>query len=211
MTGEVHAVETIDLPLTHVEASREYDPAITANPERFGALAVLFSYVEDRKLYDDLRRIRRLIITLSLVPIAVIGWRIALAVQAQSINNLPLDILKIIFFFVLLIGIVAIVGVHLFKKDIEELLAQLEQEAVFGRDMARFYLPLAREELKDINKKIKAYGEEAETTPSHTEILKNIMPLISFAFKKETSIIRWAIAGLRAYKTLSSIFKKPGS
>jgi|AGTN01.3.fsa_nt_gi hypothetical protein len=211
MTGEVHAVEKIDLPLTHVEGVREYDPAITANPERFGALALLFSYVEDRKIYDDLRRLRRLIITLSLIPIGVIAWRIALAVQANSINHLGLDILKIIFFFVLLVGVVAIVGVHLFKKDIETLLMQLEQEAVFGRDMARFYLPMAREELKDINKKIQSYKEDAEKTPSQTEIIKNIMPLISFAFKKETSVIRWAIAGLRAYKTLSSIFKKPES
>lgn len=211
MSGEVHAVETIDLPITHVEAVREQDPAITANPERFGALAILFSYIEDRKIYDDLRRLRRLIITLSLVPMGIIGWRIFLAVQANSINDLALDILKIIFFFVLLIGIVIVVGVHLFKKDIESLLVQLEQEAVFGRDMARFYMPMAREELKELNKKIMSYKEEAETTPTQAEILKNIMPLISFAFKKETSVIRWAIAGLRAYKTLSSIFKKAES
>lgn len=211
MTGEVHAVETIDLPITHVEATREHDPAITANPERFGALALMFSYIEDRRIYDDLRRLRRLIITLSLVPIGVIAWRIFLAVQANSINDLALDILKIVFFFVLLTGIVFIAGIHLFKKDIESILMQLEQEAVFGRDMARFYMPMAREELKELNKKIMAYKEETETTPSQAEIIKNFMPLISFAFKKETSVIRWAIAGLRAYKTLSSIFKKPES
>src|SRR5215831_8132373 len=98
MTGEVPAVETIELPITHVEAVQVADTAITANPERFGVLALLFSYIEERKIYDDLRRLRRLIITLSLIPIAVITWRVFLAWQAQSLVALPMDILKIIFF-----------------------------------------------------------------------------------------------------------------
>jgi hypothetical protein len=209
MTGEIPAAEKIILPERVVDVE-VFDSAITANPERFGALAMLFSYVEERKIYDDLRRVRRLLITLSLIPAAVIGWRIFIAVQAQSFADLPLDILKIIFFFILVTGCGAIVVLHLFRKDLEELLMQLEHEATLGRDMARFYLPMAREELKDLNSKIQSYKEEPQA-PTQTEILKNIMPLISFVLKKETSLIRWGLAGLRAYKTLSSIFKKPES
>lgn len=186
-------------------------PRISNQADRYGALAEAFLFVEEKRIYEVFAQIKGYIAMFVIVLLIPIGARVAYRV----INHYPfagtlVDVVKILFIYVLLGGLGILIGVWIYRHKIMELLAQLEDLAYFGDDMARFYMPYARSELKDLNQRINAHKHDP-TIPSTVEVVRDLWPFINMILKRDPNIIKWGTVGLRVYKTLSAFFKGPNT
>lgn len=182
-------------------------PRISNQPDRYGALSEAFLFVEEKRLDELFAKLKGYAIMGVIVLMLPIAGRIAYRVM----NNYPLtgtvmDVAKIIFIYVLTALLGILIGVWIYRHKIMEILAQLEDLAYFGDDMARFYMPYARSELKDLNERINSYKNDP-IVPSSVEIARDLWPIISMVMKRDPNMIKWAKVGLKVYKTLSAFFK----
>ncbi len=186
-------------------------PRISNQMDRYGALSEAFLFVEEKRIYEIFAKLKgyiALFVIALLIPIvARVAYRI--------FNHYPfagtvVDVLKILFIYVLVGGLGILLGVWIYRHKIMEILAQLEDLAYFGDDMARFYMPYARSELKDLNQRINSHKNDP-MIPSTVEVVRDLWPFISMILKRDPNIIKWGTVGLKVYKTLSAFFKGPST
>ncbi|MDZ4836259.1 MAG: hypothetical protein SGJ27_20970 [Candidatus Melainabacteria bacterium] len=182
-------------------------PLISNQPERFGALSEAFLFVEEKRLYDLIGKVK----IYSVVAGILLAIPIALHVGYRIYTNAPfagtiLDVAKILVVYFLIGSCLVLTGFSLYRHKIMELLAQLEDLAYFGDDMARFYMPYMRTELKDFNEKIRKHNS-TPGMPSSMEIFRDLWPVINLLLKRDPDIIKWGRVGMKAYKSISALFK----
>jgi hypothetical protein len=182
-------------------------PLISNQPDRFGALSEAFLFVEEKRLFEYLGKLKFYsIIAVILLALPIIGHVATRLNSHDPTAGIVLDVAKILLVYVLIGSVAALSGFFLYRHKIMELLAQLEDLAYFGDDMARFYMPYLRSEMKDFNEKIRKY-EQGPATPSSIDIMKDVWPVVSMLLKHDTDIIKWGKVGMKAYKALSVFFK----
>jgi len=182
-------------------------PLISNQPERYGALSEAFLFVEEKRIFDLLNEGKKYAFfagVLLMIPIA--GFVAARIMTGEPLAGTLMGVAKIIFSYFLLGGTGALAGIWYFRHKIMEILAQLEDLAYFGDDMARFYMPYARSELKDLNERLRKHQEDP-TMPSTVEIARDLWPVVQMILKRDPNVIKWASVGLKVYKTVSAFFK----
>lgn len=184
-----HAVET---------AMRPTHPMISNQPERFGALSAAFLFVEEKRLHDLIAKARNIGIWVALVLSIPIIFRLC---QVDHVEGMLMDVTKIIFSYVLFGSIGALGAIFVYRHKIMQLLFELEEVAMLSKEMAHFYMPYARDELKGLNKKLNKHKEEP-TVPSGFELAKEFWPVLSLFLKKEQNLLRWGMAGAKAVQTM---------
>ncbi len=182
-------------------------PLISNQPDRFGALSEAFLFVEEKRIYELFGKLK----FYSVVAAVLLAIPIAIHLYVRFAAGAPLtgtalDIAKILIVYVLIGSVLALIGFFMYRHKIMELLAQLEDLAYFGDDMARFYMPYVRSELKEFNDKIRK-AKDAPDEPNPVEIMKDLWPVVSMLLKRDADILKWGKVGMRAYKTLSTFFK----
>lgn len=182
-------------------------PLISNQPDRFGALSEAFLFVEEKRIYELFGKVK----FYSVVAAVLLAIPIAIHLYVRFAAGAPLtgtvlDVAKILIVYVLIGSVLALVGFYMYRHKIMELLAQLEDLAYFGDDMARFYMPYVRSELKEFNDKIRK-AKDAPDEPNPVEIMKDLWPVVSMLLKRDADILKWGKVGMRAYKTLSTFFK----
>ncbi len=182
-------------------------PLISNQPDRFGALSEAFLFVEEKRIYEIIGKVK----FYSLIAAVVLAIPIAIHLYLRFAANAPLpgtvmDVAKILILYVLIGSVGALTGFFIYRHKIMELLAQLEDLAYFGDDMARFYMPYVRSEMKDFNERIRKLKDEP-AVPNSMEIMKDLWPVVSLLLKRDADILKWGKVGMKAYKVLSSFFK----
>jgi hypothetical protein len=182
-------------------------PLISNQPDRFGALSEAFLFVEEKRLYELLGKLKMYsVIAIILLALPIVGHVAMRFASNEPMAGTVLDVVKILLVYVLVGSVAALSGFFLYRHKIMELLAQLEDLAYFGDDMARFYMPYVRSEMKDFNEKIRKH-KEAPELPSSLDIMRDVWPVVSLLLKRDTDLIKWGKVGLKAYKALSVFFK----
>jgi hypothetical protein len=181
-------------------------PRISNQPDRYGALSEAFLFFEEKRLYEVGGKLKGYIgLALFVLAIPIVA-NTAYHIMTNRLEGTVMDIAKIILIYVLTGGLGALIGLWIYRHKIMELLAQLEDLAYFGDDMARFYMPYARSELKDLNERLNKHKQDP-TIPSTFEVARDVWPVISMILKRDPNIIKWGTVGLKVYKTLSAFFK----
>jgi hypothetical protein len=118
-----------------------------------------------------------------------------LAVVALLTRFQLLDFAKVFFIAVAwLVTIVSLIVVNQ-QKNINALLFAIEDEAGHVRDESVMLIRAGQAGIRSLNKKV--YGEDAPNQfLTASELFKSIGPLALMFLKHETSIFRWAPAGL---------------
>lgn len=186
-------------------------PLISNQPERFGALSEAFLFVEEKRLYELFARAKWYAI-LSAVLLAIpIVIHVAIRVSShEPLNGIAMDVLKIIFSYLMIGSIGALVGIFVYRRKIMEILNQLEDLAYFGDDMARFYMPYLRSELREFNERMNRHKQDP-TIPTSLEIVRDLWPVVSMLLKRDPNILNWGKVGFKVYKTVSAFFKGQNS
>ena len=192
---------------------------VSEHPEKFGPLAQLFLFIEERKLYEY----RDQLVMISCVFAGILSIPIILyTVNYLYINGITtgdwqriisggllVDIVKILMIYALIGVIGALVLVFKFRSELMLELQQAEEYAYLGRDMTKMYMPIYREQLRELNAKIGAATRDS-TIPTGLELAKDLVPLVSLLLKKEPNMLKWGLSGLKVYRTLSSFLRNKG-
>ncbi len=174
-------------------------PLVSNQPERYGALSEAFLFIEEQRLCGLIAKLKRIAIVVAVLLMIPIVWRLC---QFDHMQNAFLDVIKIIFCYVLVGSSGLMIGVFLYRQKILQLLAELQDLAEFGEDFARFYMPYAREELRAINAKLTRHKQDP-SMPTSFELAKEFWPVLLLLVKKEQNLLRWGMAGVKALKSLS--------
>ena len=151
-----------------------------------------------------------LLILVALLSLPVL-WRIYYEFFQHKTHKLWLDVLKILFVYTFVSTIGGMIILRVYLNKIMSTLYQMEEAAFKGRDLARFYLPQARDELRHVRDRIASHNKEADA-PSAADIAKTVMPVIGMLLKNEQNLLRWGMSGMKVYKTVSAFLKgKPGA
>lgn len=184
-------------------ALRPAYPLVSNQPDRYGLLSEAFLFIEERRLYNLIARLKRIAIIIA-IPLSVpIIWRLS---QIDHLEGGFLDVAKILFIYILIGTSLLLLGVFIYRQKILQLLFELEELAEFGEDFARFYMPYAREELRALNAKLTRHKQDP-TIPTSLELVKEFWPVIFMFFKKEQNLLRWGLAGVKALKSLSEFLE----
>lgn len=200
------SIEPMDTTVVETHSKPSY-PLISNQPDRFGALSEAFLFVEEKRLYELMDKAK----FWSIVAGGIAALPIIIHLYFRFASGAPfagtvMDIAKMVVCEVLFLSLLALGALFYFRHKIMQLLGQLEDLAYFGDDMARFYMPYARSELKEFNDKIRKHREQPDM-PSSIEIMKDVWPVISLLLKRDANILHWGKVGMKAYKALSSFFK----
>ncbi len=183
---------------------------VTDNPEKFGALAEAFAFVEERRIYDLIASARglaiKVAIVLSLPIIAYSAYYVSPIGPGILSGGLVLGIVKIVTIYAFSALIVALLVIWRYGKSIIYYLEMAEEYAQLGRDITALYMPVYREQLKELNEKLVRHGQEP-VGPNGVDLAKELMPFVTLFLKKEKSILKWGLTGLKLYKTISKFFK----
>ena len=194
-------------------AKLELTPAtnkVTDSPDKFGVLAEAFTFLEERRIYDIIANIRGKLIVLvtflSLPILAYAGYYVSPLGPGILSGGLLMGVLKILTFYTLVALILVLAAIGVYGKSIIHYLELAEEYAQLGRDMTALYMPVYREQLKELNEKLLKQKYQADI-PTAADLAKDLMPFVSLFLKKEKNIIKWGLTGLRVYKTVSKFFK----
>ncbi|MBI1271725.1 hypothetical protein GC174_14955 [bacterium] len=196
---------SLDLP-TEVEtkkAARQGKPplVISDNPEVFGGLSQGFRFVKEKTHRHYLRLAMLALGLLAMIPVAFIAFRVYLEFAGSGNGRLFLDIVKILFISAALIAIVALAALPFAYKKLKNLLIDMEEVALFGRDFALFNLPIYRQQLVQLNEKLKGEGSE-EAVASGLDMVKDLLPVIKLLMAKEKNFLKWGMSGFKMLKKL---------
>lgn len=182
-------------------------PLISNQPERFGALSEAFLYIEEKRYEEVMAKIKGISLVVGIILLIPIAGRIAWRVMNNSFfPGTMVDIIKILVVYVALAIIGALIACWKYRDKIMEILLQLEDLAWFGDDLARFYMPYVRGELKEFNERLTKAKQEPDL-PTGVDLAKELWPVISLIIKRDPNILKWGKVGLKAFKTLSVFFK----
>ncbi len=182
-------------------------PLISNQPERFGALSEAFLYIEEKRYEEVLNRIKGMSILVGILLLIPIAGRVAWRVINNTVfPGTIVDIVKILVVYVAIAIIAALIACWKYREKIMEILLQLEDLAWFGDDLARFYMPYVRGELKEFNERLTKARQDPEL-PTGVDLAKELWPIVSLILKRDPNILKWGKVGLKAFKTLSVFFK----
>ena len=85
------------------------------------------------------------------------------------------------------------------------LLIEVEEVALFGRDFALFNLPIYRQQLVDLKEKLK--GTDKEEVISGLDIVKDLAPIFKMFMAKDKSLLKWGMSGFKMFKKLKSFIE----
>lgn len=197
---------SLDLP-TEVDetkqAARQGKPplVISENPEVFGGLSQGFRFVKEKTHRHYLRLAVLALGLLAMIPVAFIAFRVYLEFAGSGNGRLFLDIVKILFISAAVIAIVALAVLPFAYKKLKNLLIDMEEVALFGRDFALFNLPIYRQQLVQLNEKLKGEGSE-EAVASGLDMVKDLLPVIKLLMAKEKNFLKWGMSGFKMLKKL---------
>ncbi|MGD9683077.1 MAG: hypothetical protein AB7W16_17950 [Candidatus Obscuribacterales bacterium] len=177
---------------------------ISEHPEQFGKLSLLFWTFAGFRPSRYLRYIPwivLLVITILGLPIA---FRFYVESKGEPTGRVWLDSAKIIFIYVTITFSVALIAAGIYYKRLKRDLEEFEELAFLGRDFARFNLPYYRQEIKQLNEKLA--GTNKEEVLTGIDMFKDLMPVINLLMAKEKNLLKWGLSGLKALKTVKSIF-----
>ncbi len=182
-------------------------PLISNQPERFGALSEAFLYIEEKRYEEVINKIKGISILVGILLLIPIIGRVTWRVMNNTVfPGTVVDIVKIL----LVYAVVAIIGTLIaywkYRDKIMEILLQLEDLAWFGDDLARFYMPYVRGELKDFNERLTKAKQDPDL-PTGMDLAKDLWPVVSLIIKRDPNLLKWGQVGLKAFKTLSVFFK----
>ncbi len=197
---------SLDLP-TEVDetkqAVRQGKPTlvISDNPEVFGGLSQGFRFVKEKTHRHYLRLAVLALGLLAMIPAAFIAFRVYLEFAGTGNGRLFLDIVKILFISAAVIAIVALAVLPFAYKKLKNLLIDMEEVALFGRDFALFNLPIYRQQLVQLNEKLKGEGSE-QAVASGLDMVKDLLPVIKLLMAKEKNFLKWGMSGFKMLKKL---------
>lgn len=186
--------------------SRSGSLVISENPEVFGGLSAGFTFV---KKQEHRKLISKGVIALTLVamiPVSFIAYRIYLEFFTQGNGRMLLDIVKILFITGAAFTILFFIILPFTYKAILKKLIEVEEVALFGRDFALFNLPIYRQQLVQLNEKLKGGGEN-EAVMSGLDLVKDLVPVVKLLMAKEKNLLRWGMSGFKMLKNLKNFFE----
>ena len=105
----------------------------------------------------------------------------------------------------------SIVGLVVFPfiyKDLKDALIDIEEVALFGRDFALFNLPIYRQQLVELNKKLAGKDEMGRTgLENGLNIVKDLAPVLKLLMAKDKSLFKLGISGFKMFKNLKTFFE----
>ena len=194
-----------DLP-TEIETKKAARPGkpplvISENPEIFGGLSQGFRFVKEKNHRHYLQLAIIALVILAMIPVAFIAVRVYLEYAGSGNGKLFVDIVKILFISAAFVAIVALAVLPFAYKKLKNLLIDMEEVALFGRDFALFNLPIYRQQLVQLNEKLKGEGSE-EAVASGLDMIKDLMPVIKLLMAKEKNFLKWGMSGFKMLKKL---------
>ncbi|MBX9667451.1 MAG: hypothetical protein K2X93_07520 [Candidatus Obscuribacterales bacterium] len=182
-------------------------PLISNQPERFGALSEAFLYIEEKRYEEVINKIKGISIFVGILLLIPIIGRVTWRVMNNTVfPGTVVDIVKILLVYAVVAIIGALIAYWKYRDKIMEILLQLEDLAWFGDDLARFYMPYVRGELKDFNERLTKAKQDPDL-PTGMDLAKELWPVVSLIIKRDPNLLKWGQVGLKAFKTLSVFFK----
>lgn len=91
------------------------------------------------------------------------------------------------------------------SKTWERQLAVVETECDSARDNAMLQARVARQQLQDFRVRLSKRPDKAEMEVIG-DLVKQAMPVMTLLFKKETSLVKWGLAGAKLAKSAFEFF-----
>lgn len=130
---------------------------------------------------------------------------IALAVPVFLQPNLVSAAKVIMFYFMLVVGVISLT-IFFFQGWILEKLMLAEDIADMVQDEATVQLALVNHKLADLNYRL-VERHDASTTEALPAFLKNLTPFAMLFLNKEKSMVRWAMLGMKFAKSAMELYK----
>ena len=181
---------------------------ISENPEIFGKMSDGFQFFKNKKHRDYLKLAIIALAVLTLIPVAFIAFRIYLEFFVQGNGRWIIDSVKILFIYGFVLSIVGLVVFPFIYKDLKDALIDIEEVALFGRDFALFNLPIYRQQLVELNKKLAGKDEMGRTgLENGLNIVKDLAPVLKLLMAKDKSLFKLGISGFKMFKNLKTFFE----
>lgn len=178
---------------------------ISENPEQFPKFASGFQFVKEQKHREYIRLAIIALTIIALIPICCIAFRIYLEFSGSGNGLWLVDTVKILFIFFTVIFAITLVALGIFRNQILDLLIEVEEVCLFGRDFALFNLPIYREQLIQLREKLK--GNEEEEAMSGLDFIKDLAPVVKLLMAKEKSLFKWGVSGFKMFKKLKTFME----
>lgn len=130
---------------------------------------------------------------------------IALAVPVFLQPNLVSAAKVIMFYFMLVVGVISLT-IFFFQGWILEKLMLAEDIADMVQDEATVQLALVNHKLADLNYRF-VEKHDASTSEVLPAFLKNLTPFAMLFLNKEKSMVRWAMLGMKFAKSAMELYK----
>lgn len=185
--------------------SKNGSTVISDNPEIFGKMSDGFQFFKNKKHHDYIRLAGMTLAILTLIPIAFIAFRIYLELSSEGNGRWIIDSVKILFIYGSSLTILGLIVFPFIYKDVKEALIDIEEVALFGRDFALFNLPIYRQQLVELQKKLAGNEETGEL--SGLEIVKDLAPVLKLLLAKDKSLFKLGVSGFKMFKKLKTFFE----
>ena len=185
--------------------SRRASLVISENPEEFPKFASGFQFVKEKKHREYINLALTGLAVVAMIPVVFIVIRIFVEFQGQGNGLWLVDSVKILFIFFVAIFALTLCAIFLFRKTILELLIEVEEVCLFGRDFALFNLPIYREQLVQLREKLK--GDPKDETISGFDFLKDLAPVVKLLMAKNKSLFKWGVSGFKMFKKLKTFME----
>ena len=179
---------------------------ISDNPEIFGKMSDGFQFVKSKKHRDYIRLLMIALAVLALIPVLFIAFRIYVEFSGDGNGRWIIDSVKILFIYGFVVAIVLMIAFPFIYKELKDTLIDIEEVALFGRDFALFNLPIYRQQLVDLNKKLQG-DDDKSGIESGLEIVKDLAPVIKLLMAKDKSLFRLGVSGFKMFKKLKTFFE----
>ena len=186
--------------------SRSASLVISENPEVFGGLSAGFSFVKEQEHRKLMQKGIMILILVSMIPLSIIAFRIYLEFSTEGNGKVMLDIVKILFITGATFVIAFFASLPFTYKLIKKRLIEMEEVALFGRDFALFNLPIYRQQLVQLNDKLKGAAED-EAVFSGLDLVKDLVPVVKLLMARERNLLKWGMSGFKMLKNLKSFFE----